>query len=145
MPEPGTTPLIIINGGTNDQYEYNLTNLGEFGSDDPDTIYGATQTILSGLIAKGIEPWQIVITTPIPKGIRGDDAYRAKIDSQLTMIGQAMYQVGVSMRCNVINGYHSVFGTAQDYNLKVILMPDDTHPSEVGAAYYADYILKALF
>ena len=144
VPEPGTTPLIIIDGGTVDQYEYNLANLGEYGSQDPDTIYGAVLYIVQALEMKGIESWQIVLTTPIPKGIQGDAELRSRVDAQLTMMGLAIYQVGVAMRCNVINGYHTVFGSVEDYNLKAILMPDDTHPSEVGANYYADFILKTL-
>ena len=144
VPEPGTTPLIVIGGSTNDQFEYNLTNLGEFGSDDPDTIYGATKFILDNLIGKGIEPWQIVLTTPIPKGIRGDEEYRRRIDAQLRMVGYAVYQVGLSVGCNVINGYHSVFQTPDSESLKITLMTDDTHPSALGASYCAAYIVKAL-
>ena len=144
VPATGTKPLIVIDGGTNDQYQYNLANLGTYGTNDTSTIYGATLTIIQNLIAKGIEPWQIVITTPIPKGIQGDAAYRARIDAQLSRTGLAMYEVGLAMRCSVINGYHSIFGIADSYELKIVMLPDDMHPSETGAAYYADYIRRIL-
>ena len=144
QPVPGTVPLILIDGGTNDQYHYNLSNLGVYGSDDTTTIYGATLTIIQNLLSKGIEPWQIVFTTPIPRGIQNDAEFRARIDTQLTTTGLAIFQVGAAMGCNVINGYHSIFEYMDIYELKAILMPDDTHPSETGAAYYAGFIRRIL-
>ena len=76
-PLSGKTPIILIDGGTNDQYEaQNLSNLGEYTdgvNGITNTIYGATYAIINNLLTKNIQPWQIVITTPIPKGIQGDD------------------------------------------------------------------------
>ena len=144
LPIPGMTPLILIDGGTNDQYLYNLENIGEYGTNDSKTIYGATLNIIQNLISKGIQPWQIVFTTPIPKGIQGDKEYRKRIDPQLTKIGYAMYQVCVGNGCNVINGYHSIFNYYHSYESKIVIMPDDNHPSEIGAEYYANYILNIL-
>ena len=144
VPEPGKTPLVIINGGTNDQVMWHLLNMGRYGDEDASTIHGAVKAIVNMLLVKGIQPWQIVITTPIPKGIQGDAVYVANIDAQLTAVGYAMYQTGVAMHCSVINGYHSVFANLDSVYPKRILMEDDTHPTEIGATYYAHYLFDAL-
>lgn len=140
----GTTPLILIDGGTNDSYEFQLSNLGEYGDEDTSTIYGAMQAIIDMLEDKGVDLRHIVITTPIPNGIRGDAEFVTSVDRRNTAIGAAMWQVGITNRCSVINGYHTIFGQLSDNVHKEILMPDDTHPSYQGAAYYADHIVRLL-
>lgn len=140
----GTTPLILLDGGTNDSYEFQLKNIGEYGSTDTSTIYGAMQSIIDMLVEKGVDRRHIVITTPIPNGIRGDAEYVTSVDRRNTAIGTAMWQVGVTNRCSVINGYHTIFGQVEDQVHKEILMPDDVHPSFQGAAYYADHIVRLL-
>ena len=143
-PQAGTKPLVMIGGGTNDQAAWHLTNLGQYGDDDASTVYGAIKGIINQLLLKGIEPWQIVIVTPIPKGIKGDVKYTAAIDSELTAIGNAMYQTGVAMRCNVINGYRTIFSGLDSWYAKNLMMEDDTHPTEAGATYFAHHIYDAL-
>lgn len=147
----GTTPLVLIGAGTNDAYELQLSNLGklefedgEMVEPDPSTICGALQDIIEMLEAQGVERRHIVICTPIPKAIRGDAELVTGVDIQGTAVGAAMWQVAVINRCNVINGYHSVLGQLNDPVYKEILMPDDTHPSEQGATYYADFICRLL-
>lgn len=136
-PTPGTTPIILIDGGTNDQYHYGVSNLGEYGSTDTTTIYGAIHMILNSLLGKGLSTWQIVVTTPIPKSISVMDP---TTQTQLKTIGFAMYQTGVAMGCSVINGFGSVFTSLENFYAKRIMMEDDTHPTERGAMYYANYI-----
>lgn len=136
-PTSGSTPIVLIDGGTNDQYHYGLNNLGEYGSTDTTTTYGAIHMILNSLLGKGLSPWQIVVTTPIPKSI---SAWNATVETQLQTIGFAMYQTGVAMGCSVINGFGSVFTSLDNYYAKRIVMEDDTHPTERGAMFYANYI-----
>ena len=147
-PLSGKTPIILIDGGTNDQYEaQNLSNLGEYTdgvNGITNTIYGATYAIINNLLTKNIQPWQIVITTPIPKGIQGDDEYVKNMDRQLLAIGHAMYEIGIAMHVNVINGYNSLFKNLTTVYPKRIIMEDDTHPTTIGAMYYAHYLYQQL-
>lgn len=147
-PLSGKTPIILIDGGTNDQYEaQNLSNLGEYTdgvNGITNTIYGATYAIINNLLTKNIQPWQIVITTPIPKGIQGDDEYVRNMDKQLLAIGHAMYEIGIAMHVNVINGYNSLFKNFTTVYPKRIIMEDDTHPTTIGAMYYAHYLYQQL-
>lgn len=136
------TPLIVLDGGTNDRYVSELSNLGNYGNNTPETIYGATLFIVNYLRAAGVQPWQIVITTPIPSNIRAAD--KTKVDMQLSIIGFAMYQVGVVSGCNVINGYKTPFNYVDNHYAKQHLMPDDTHPSENGARMYANMIHREI-
>lgn len=150
-PDGGSKPLFIIAAGTNDQSNYHLSNIGEYGTDTTSTIYGAIKTAINTLLARPIlaEPWQILVITPIPKGIRaanqGNGAtYIAGLDIELTTIAEAMYEVGIVQGCNVINGFHTIFENLQAWYARVIMMPDDTHPSAEGAKYYAQYLYDAL-
>lgn len=147
-PLSGKTPIILIDGGTNDQYEaQNLSNLGEYTdgvNGITNTIYGATYAIINNLLTKNIQPWQIVITTPIPKGIQGDDEYVRNMNRQLLAIGHAMYEIGIAMHVNVINGYNSLFKNLTTVYPKRIIMEDDTHPTTIGAMYYAHYLYQQL-
>ena len=138
-PPANKKPLVIIQGGGNDSFE----NLGEFGSDDDETVYGAMNGMIDTLTGNGIEPWQILILTPIPM-FTSDEAAKAENDSRLTAIGNAMYQVGVYRGCNVINGYRAIFGDVDSAEMKTRLMEDGVHPTEVGAKYYAHYIYRSL-
>lgn len=146
---PGGTPLYMIDGGTNDQYNggAGLANLGQYTdgvNGITNTIYGATYRIINDLLGFGAQPWQIVITTPIPKGIRGDAAYTATMDAQLTAIAGAMAEIAMVQQCNVINGYGAPFDNLTTDTAKAIIMPDDTHPSVYGAKLYAERIFRLL-
>lgn len=148
-PTPGKTPLVLIDGGTNDQYNEALTNFGKYGEREIDTIYGAIFSAVEWLLTKGLQRWQIVITTPIPKGIMalvqaGAREYLDHVNTQLAAVSFAFHQIGAAMGVNVINGWHTPFGQLGDVEPKAVIMPDDVHPSEIGAAYYADYICRAL-
>ena len=85
-----------------------------------------------------------MITTPIPKGIRGDAAYTATMDAQLTAIAGAMAEIAMVQQCNLINGYGSPFDNLTTDTAKAIIMPDDTHPSVQGAKMYAERIFRLL-
>ena len=146
---PGGTPLYMIDGGTNDQYNggAGLSNLGQYTdgvNGITNTIYGATYRIINDLLGFGVQPWQIVITTPIPKGIRGNAAYVATMDAQLTAIAGAMAEIAMVQQCNVINGYGSPFDNLTTDTAKAVIMPDDTHPSVYGAKLYAEGIFRLL-
>lgn len=149
---PRNKTLILLDGGTNDQALYHLANLGEYGSSDANTIYGAIYGVIAALIANGVEPWQIVLTTPIPKEIRAlstfvgtnASAYLASVDSELTAVGYAIFEIGAIFGCNVINGYRSVFTSMDSPFAQSIMMPDNGHPSELGAMYYAHYLYRQL-
>lgn len=148
-PDGGSKPLFIIEGGTNDQANYHLGNIGEYGTDTTSTVYGAIKTAINALLGLGVQPWQILVLTPIPKGIRAvgtsnGAAYVAGVDAELTTIAEAMYEVGVVQGCNVINGYHSIFANLDAIYSRYIMMPDDTHPSVAGAKYLAEYMYNAL-
>ena len=138
-------PIVMINGGTNDQYQYGYDCLGTYGENNVNTIYGATKYIIETLMSKGIAPQNIVVVTPIPKGLTGSEIYRANIDAQLKTIGYAMWTTCCAYGVNCINGYLSVFGniynTPNTIYLKQLLLPDDTHPSTIGAKYFANNIL----
>lgn len=146
---PGGTPLYMIDGGTNDQYNNGagLANLGQYTdgvNGITNTIYGATYAIINALLGFGVQPWQIVICTPIPKGIRGDAAYTATMDAQLTAIAGAMAEIAMVQQTNLINGYGSPFDNLTSDTAKAVLMPDDTHPSVYGAKLYAERIFRLL-
>lgn len=148
-PDGGLKPLFVIWGGTNDQANYHLSNIGEYGTDTTSTVYGAIKTAINALLGLGVQPWQILVLTPIPKSIRAigtsnGAAYIAGVDAELTTIAEALYEVGVVQGCNVINGYNSIFSNLDAVYSRFNMMPDDTHPSVEGAKYLAEYIYGAL-
>lgn len=140
-------PLVIFDGGTNDQSNLQLIAYGNYNSagNDSRQICDAMRLILNRLINDyNLQPWQIVITTPIPKYIKGNSNWAIVADTQLTTIGLAMYQIGLEYGCNVINGYNSVFNFVEEERVKNALMEDDVHPTPLGATYYAHYLYDSL-
>lgn len=161
--EDHSKTLYVIDGGTNDQFLYGLNFLGQY--DDgvatledgitPDigrrwySIYGVTYTIIELLKSIGVQPWQIVIMTPIPKGRHGGSYITAsssvaRYDAELTAIGYAMYEIGIVTKCNVINGYRAFFNSLNGLYPLIHVCGDSTHPTEYGAAVLANYIYNAL-
>lgn len=148
-PDGGATPLFVIEGGTNDQVHYGLTKLGVYGTDDTATVYGAIKTAINLLLGAGVRPWQILVLTPLPKGIRALNvanvaSYLAGMDCALTTIGYALYEVGCAQQCNVVNGYHTIFGDLSAPDLRLLMLADDTHPTVSGALHCAHFLYNAL-
>ena len=148
-PDGGATPLFVIEGGTNDQVHYGLTKLGVYGTDDSATVYGAIKTAINLLLGAGVQTWQILVLTPLPKGIRALNvanvaSYLAGMDCALTTTGYAMYEVGCAQQCSVVNGYHTIFGDLSAPDLRLLMLTDDTHPRVNGALHCAHFLYNAL-
>lgn len=154
-PDGGSRPLFIIEGGTNDAYHYGVSNLGTYGSSDTTTIYGAIYYAINLLLSiEGVQPWQILVCTPIPKGIRAlwdgttsfsSAGWLANTDLELTTIGHAMYEIALNRQCSVINGYNAIFDELSSQYICQLMMGDDTHPTVYGSERYARYIYDTLF
>lgn len=154
-PDGGSRPLFVIEGGTNDAYHYGVSNLGTYGSSDTTTIYGAIYYAINLLLSiEGVQPWQILVCTPIPKGIRAlwdgttsfsSAGWLANTDLELTTIGHAMYEIALNRQCSVINGYNAIFDELSSSYICQLMMGDDTHPTVYGSERYARYIYDTLF